>query len=413
MSINTNNKLGKKIKALLTVYSANPFAQSEPLGAYKYLREINRVADVTIIAHKRFKKELDTLPFADKIIYAGSAIFANTLRWIGESLFKGSWAKINLFDFFDYIIFDIDCLRKARKLNNKYSFDLVHRITPKTIRWPSLIWKLGIPSISGPHNGGLTWPKGFKHLASKEGTLEWIRNSGNLLHTIYRDYKHYTRILVNSHLTRNVIPKKYHDNVIEFFANGVDRVFTQSPFAGDAKKMLFVGRFVPVKCIHILIHAMVRLPEEVTLSIVGDGPLRSKLENLSDELNVAKRINFVGWVAQQETYNYYQEAGVFVFPSPRDGGPGVVLDAMASGLPVLVANWSGPAMFVGNDCGIKLSVESEKHMEDDIVKYINYLLDDPNRGKELGKKAQKRITDIFVWESKTQHIINIYHQILN
>ena len=130
-------------------------------------------------------------------------------------------------------------------------------------------------------------------------------------------------------------------------------------------------------------------------------------------MGVAERINFIGWIPQQDTYKYYQKAGVFVFPSPRDGGPGVVLDAMASGLPVLAANWSGPAMFVGNDGGIKLSVKSEKHMEDDIVKHINILLNKPDRGKELGKKAQKRINDIFVWESKAKQIIDIYNQILN
>ncbi len=399
-------------RALVTVYSASPAAQSEPLNGYKYIRELHKAADVVIIAHARDREALSTLGFAADIHYAGSARLADGLRKVTRPLFKESWHMISTFDFADYCLFDLDALRLARRLHGRKPFDVAHRITPTTIRFPSMLWRLGIPTVSGPHNGGMTWPAGFAHLAREEGTVDSVRGVGNALHRAARDFEHYARILVANEHCRAVVPERYQSKVVEIPVNGVDEVVPQAAGAGDATRLLFVGRLVPFKCVDVLLKAMARLPEAVTLTIVGDGPERARLEAQARDSGVAGRVKFAGWVTHDETMRYYGEAGVFVFPSVRESGGAVVLDAMAAGLPVVVAAWAGPQQFIGRDGGIAVSVESPAALEQGIVDAVSRMLSDPALGRDLGLRAQRRIEEEFLWPAKARRLVSVWDDVL-
>jgi glycosyltransferase involved in cell wall biosynthesis len=402
----------RRIRALVTVYSANPAAQSEPLNGYKYIRELHKIADVKIIAHERDRADLSKLPFAEDICYAGSARFANSLRAITRPIFKESWHLISVFDLLDYAGFEIGALRLGAKLNRKHRFDVAHRITPTTIRFPGILWKLGLPTISGPHNGGMRWPAGFEHLAREEGTVDSIRGVGNAFHKVVGDFARYSRILVANERCGAVVPEEYQGKVLEFPVNGVDAVAPPAPNAGDAHKLLFVGRLVAFKCVDVILRALARLPKDVTLTVVGDGPQKPKLEALAKELALGERVRFAGWVAQKETYSFLSEAGVFVFPSVRESGGATVLDAMAAGLPAIVAGWAGPLQFIGKDAGVALPVESPRGLEDALVAALERMLAEKEYGREIGRKAQRRIEDEFLWPQKAQRILNVYKQVL-
>jgi len=401
------------VRVLATVYSANPSAQSEPLNGYKYIRELRRVVDLKVIAHARDKADLSEAPFAGDIYYAGSARLADSLRAVTRPLFKESWHLISAFDFLDYITFEISALRLAKRLHRQFRFDIAHRITPTTIRFPSMLARLGIPTVSGPHNGGMTWPAGFEHLAREEGTVDSIRGVGNALHTAAGDFARYAKILVANERCGAVVPQRYHSKVVEVPVNGVDEVLAQAPRAGDATKLVFIGRLVAFKCVDVLLRALVRLPENVTLTIVGSGPQQAKLDGLSKKLGVYRRVTFAGWVPQKDTYRFLQDAGVFVFPSVRESGGATVLDAMACGLPVIVAAWGGPLQFVGREGGVALSVDSPKALEDGLVAAVERFLADPASGRDLGLRAQERIREQFLWPRKAERLLEIYRDVLD
>jgi glycosyltransferase involved in cell wall biosynthesis len=400
-----------KRRVLLTAYSANPAAQSEPLNGYKYIRELAKVADVKIIAHERDRADLAKTELAADIRYAGSARLAGGLRSITRPLFKESWHLISLFDFADYAVFDAGALRLARRLHRKYRFEIAHRVTPTTVRFPSMLWRLGLPTVSGPHNGGMTWPDGFAHLARAEGTADGVRSIGDAFHRFVGDFRAYSRILVANEWCRAVVPKEYRHKAVEVAVNGVEEVVEPSPYAGDATKLLFVGRLVPFKCADIAIKALSRLPHEVKLTIVGDGPERQSLEALARERAVVERVTFTGWLPQRETLQHYREAGAFVFPSVRESGGAVVLDAMAAGLPVIAAAWAGPLQFLG-DAGITVSVESPLRLESEIAQAVKRLLANPESARALGLRAQQRVRDEYLWPRKAERIAGIYEEVL-
>jgi hypothetical protein len=112
-------------------------------------------------------------------------------------------------------------------------------------------------------------------------------------------------------------------------------------------RLAWAGRLAAGKGLEALMDALAVLTasekpgDRAELVIVGDGPARAALEARAASLGVAERIHWLGYVADRATYlDALASCDLFVFPSPAEGFPKVVLDAMAVGLPV-VARPSG------------------------------------------------------------------------
>ena len=112
-------------------------------------------------------------------------------------------------------------------------------------------------------------------------------------------------------------------------------------------RLAWAGRLAEGKGLEVLLDALALLVAQeeaghrVELVVVGDGPARGSLEARAARLGIADRIQWLGYVADRATYmDALASCDLFVFPSPAEGFPKVILDAMAAGLPV-VATRSG------------------------------------------------------------------------
>jgi len=148
------------------------------------------------------------------------------------------------------------------------------------------------------------------------------------------------------------------DSRIEVVSNGVDtgRFTPEGPGSDridhDGPVVLFVGRLVEGKRPQDAVRAVSRLPDELDakLYVVGDGPMRSELEAMAGE-----RVTFLGQVPYEEMPQVYRSGDVLVLPSRAEGLPRTVLEAMASGLPVVVSDLEQVAPVVG-DAGVTVPV---------------------------------------------------------
>ena len=109
-------------------------------------------------------------------------------------------------------------------------------------------------------------------------------------------------------------------------------------------RLAWAGRLAPGKGLEVLVDALGILVAEkaeghrVELVILGDGPARASLEARATRLGVGDRIHWLGFIADRPTYlDALASCDLFVFPSPAEGFPKVVLDAMAVGLPVIAS----------------------------------------------------------------------------
>lgn len=124
---------------------------------------------------------------------------------------------------------------------------------------------------------------------------------------------------------------------------------------GRSLEILNVGRAVPEKGQALLIEAVAELigrGADPRLTIVGDGPELSKLRALAARLGVSGAVRFAGAVGQEEILSYYGRADVFAMPSFAEGIPVVLMEAMATGLPVVATSIAGiPELISDGEAG--------------------------------------------------------------
>jgi glycosyltransferase involved in cell wall biosynthesis len=112
--------------------------------------------------------------------------------------------------------------------------------------------------------------------------------------------------------------------------------------AGSEFRLLFVGRLAAIKDLPTLIRAVALAADSVpglTLAVVGDGPARQELEDLSQSLGTSARIRFFG--QQMETWPHFCAADAFVMSSVSEGLPMSLLQAMSAGLPAVLTDVGG------------------------------------------------------------------------
>src|SRR6185436_268952 len=125
--------------------------------------------------------------------------------------------------------------------------------------------------------------------------------------------------------------------------NGVDLdVYYTKEHVWSTPRILSVGRLVYQKGLDLAIHALSGLQDlNWEWDIIGDGPEMDALKSLVESLGISGRITFLGWQSREELIQCYKQSNLFLFPSRHEGMPNAVLEAMASGLPVIASKIAG------------------------------------------------------------------------
>jgi glycosyltransferase involved in cell wall biosynthesis len=116
------------------------------------------------------------------------------------------------------------------------------------------------------------------------------------------------------------------------------------PPPGEALSVLCVARLAPQKGLDVLVGAIGALAgagTDVQLTIVGSGPLEAELRRRAEHCGVAQRVSLAGAVGQDDMAAYYARADIFCLPSFAEGLPIVLMEAMATGLPVVATRVMG------------------------------------------------------------------------
>jgi len=209
--------------------------------------------------------------------------------------------------------------------------------------------------------------------------------------------------------------KKIYDRDISVIPNGIDLskveclskedVRLNLGVKNDKKIILFVGALHPVKGLTYLVEAMKIIRDKnKQLILVGDGKERDHLKDLVKKYGLEKCVIFIGKVPNDKVFKYMMASDVFVLPSLSEGFPNVVLEAMASGLPIVATNVGGLSEIVKD--GENGFLVDPKNPEQ-IAEKINLFLEDEKFRERISKNSKNKAKE-YSWESIIERLEKIY-----
>jgi glycosyltransferase involved in cell wall biosynthesis len=310
----------------------------------------------------------------------------------------------------------------CRRLHAEVSFDVAHQLTFVSMRFPSALAWLGIPFVWGPVAGGEQCP------ASLYATFPWLDRVKERLRAasltisrwdplVRRTAARSSHVIAVTPDTEQALRGFAHVPTIEVapaigvqMPTGAPRQATSS--TNGRARLLYVGRLLYWKGVHLALAAMPRT-KDATLTVVGEGPFRSRLLELARHFRVEDRVQFTGNLPRPRVMELYGDHDIFLFPSLHDSGGMSVLEAMAAGLPVVCLDAGGPSLLVTNDTGIRVPVSSPKQTVVELAQAVNRLLEDPEHRLRLGRAGLARAATVFSWGEKGMVASRAYSQAIS
>lgn len=414
------------MRVLLAAEMCNPEHSSEPLVGWNTARSIAAQVEEAVLVTQVRNREA--------IVRAGDECFANIAYIDTEYIARPLWrlaralrmgaASSAALKVVGELAFERGLWRRFGADLEAGRFDLVHRVTPisSAIPCPLAAWSPA-PVVLGPINGGLPYPSHYHDLLRKEGEwLRYVRGGWRLLPWADATYRNPAAILAAFAHTIERLPADCRDRVIDMPEIGADPARFRAPdegagsgTKGRAATFLYVGRLVPFKCVDVAIAALACDEPALAhcrLEIIGDGPERAALEAQTAAAGLGERVIFRGSLTQAEVARHMTEADVFIFPSVRDAGAGVVAEAMMSGLPVVAMDWGPTHDLLSESSGIRVPMGARVEHVPGVRAAMAWLAADPVLRRDLGAGARHRALTLFSWEARARKIVQVYEWVL-
>ena len=408
----------RPLRALILADDCNPEWPSLPVVGYKAARAIADHAEVTVATHVRNRPNIEKVGFGKaRVEYVDNEYVARRLYKLNLWLRGGNevgWTTNIAMNYPSYLAFEWEVWRRFGPDIKAGRFDVVQRITPMSPTLPSPIAREAkVPFILGPLNGGLPWPPGYGK--EREREKEWLvklREAYRYLPFYRSSYEKSAAILAAFGHTLRDLPKSAHRRAIHFPEVGIDPELFRAPpeRQGDKLTFLFAGRLVPYKLPGLAIECFAQSPalREHRLLIVGDGPERERMELSITEHKLHDSVQMLGKKPQSEVAELMRQSDVFVFPSIRELGAGVVVEAMASGLCCVAADYGGPAELLADGRGIKVPLGPRNRLAEDFTRELEKLAASPGLAREYGERGRQYALANLTWDVKAQRTVEIY-----
>ena len=290
---------------------------------------------------------------------------------------------------------------------DSFAPDIIHTVSPTALGIMGLNYAISnnIPAVSSYHTHFVSY---FKYYG-----LSLVENVGwNYLRWFYNQFN---RIYAPSKSAADELREKGIEN-IDLWQRGIDITKFSPEYRSEALRhsfgiskddciLLFVGRLVKEKDLDDLV-AMDKILKKMNLHyrlvLVGDGPMREELE---EELPEA---HFTGYLHNEDLSQLFASSDIFVFPSTTETFGNVILEAYASGVPVVTVDKGGVADLIKHG---ETGFVAKSNDPADFARYVQAMITHPEMRKSLGIQA-KEYSKEFNWEHINTRLISSYQEII-
>ncbi|MEM8756813.1 MAG: glycosyltransferase family 4 protein [Planctomycetota bacterium] len=411
---------------LLIAEAANPEWFSVPLEGWSHARAIQDRVGGHIVTQVRNAPAFERAGVADDQYTAiDSEKVAARIHGVAKRLRGGTgkgWTTVMAAMALPYYYFEKLVWDRFGPAIRAGEYSLVHRITPLSPTLPSTLAarcaKAGVPFMLGPLNGGVPWPKAFdRERRSEREWLSYVRGAYRLLPARASTLRHASAIVCGSQHTLSEVPGVYRGKTVYIAENGIDPERFARRRAHTAKlpiRCVFLGRLVPYKGCDMLLEAIAPLARSgsVELTVIGDGPERARLETMARDLEAGEAVRFVGHVPHTEVQDHLQRADLLTFPSIREFGGAVIVEAMAVGVVPMAVAYAGPAELMTEASAFPVPIGGRASIVSAMRARLEEVVADPSSIDARSAVAVDRAHRLYSWNAKSAQTEQVYRWIL-
>jgi glycosyltransferase involved in cell wall biosynthesis len=296
---------------------------------------------------------------------------------------------------------------KLRQLHARHPYDLEHyffslptgllTLVPRSGAAPPYIVSLRGSDVPGydPHNAKV---EGLHRLIKPLNRRIWRRAS---------------RVVALSKALAETAGRTAPELDIDVIPNGIDTRRFSPPDERPAERrvrLIAVARLLERKGIHTILEACAKpsiLP--VDLTIVGTGPYEPELRQMVDQMGLADRVHFLGFVPNEELPDHYRASDIFVLPSETESFGLVFAEAMSCGLPIAASNVGGiPETVRDGVDGLLCPPNQPLALRENIQR----LMSSVDTREEISHSQRERVLERYTWDQIAARYADLYRSVL-
>jgi glycosyltransferase involved in cell wall biosynthesis len=403
------------MKILIVGHACGPGLGSEPGFTWNWAWYLSRTNEVWVIAHPEYKDRVDKFlehQPNERLHFIWTTPHSRFDYWIPG---RGQERGIRL----HYWLWVREAYRQAALLSQCVHLDIVHHVSWSTIAIPPPFWKVAAVAIWGPIGGGQSFPLAcVSHLREKR--IKEALRSLNLMLLPFSPKLHQSLgkarlVLATNHETKDLLERAGAKRVDLFLDCGIDRsLAAPNPRLPEKQiTLLWAGRFEPQKGLAITLRALAACKyREILLLVAGSGTEETQMKELAASLQLANRVEFLGRVPHETMTALFQSSDALVFSSLRDSFGSVVLEAMATGLPVIALDHQGIKAFVPDEASIKVPVNSPQQVIADLARAFEAFALHPERRLAMSRAALA-FAEEQTWTRRAEKMNKLYAEMTN
>jgi glycosyltransferase involved in cell wall biosynthesis len=402
------------LKVLVSAYACEPGKGSEPGSGWNWVRQIARFEECWVITRANQREAIERA-LAFQPMPTARFIYYDLPRW--ARFWKKGQRGVRAY----YFLWQIGAYRIGRRLHRQIRFDLVHHVTFATYWLPSFLALMPLPFLWGPVGGGESAPRSFGRSFSLRGkAYEFLRDLARRIGELDPFVRMTAQRAAVSLATTPETAERLQ-------ALGCRKILLSSQAALTPEERLHLGR-IPIRnenpfrvlSIGRLLHwkgfefglnAFAAFHEQFPASeywLIGEGPEKKRLEELTEKLRLKDCVVFWGSMARQEVLEKIADCNILMHPSLHDSSGWAIVEAMAAGRPVVCLGLGGPARQVNVDCGIQVPAGDPEQVVRDLAAALKILAQDRTGLASMAANSREQVREHFDWDRRGEFLIEIY-----